>query len=131
MSDRNISDLCPELQGLLPVFIKKCADVNIDIRPIVTWRSAADQNNAKLKGLSNASAGQSPHNHVNAKGLPCSLALDFGIFDNGKYVVNGNDPRYAECGVIAEGLGLQWGGRWHHPDFDHLELSGWKTYQSR
>lgn len=121
MTDRNVLDCCPELQTLIPQFIEKCASCGITVRPIVTWRSATDQNDAKLKGLSNASAGQSPHNHTDAQGKPCSLAFDFGVFDHGQYVSDGLDSRYAQAGAVAKGLGLAWGGDWHHPDWDHVE----------
>ena len=130
MADRNVSDLCPELQGLLPVFIANCADDGITVRAIVTWRSATDQNDAKLAGLSNAAAGQSPHNHINAQGLPCSLAFDFGVFDQGAYVQNGQDARYSKAGAIAKGMGLVWGGDFTHPDYDHIELANWRQYRS-
>lgn len=128
MTDRNPNDLCIELQAILPQFIERCAAAGITVRPIVTWRSATDQNDAKLKGLSNASAGASPHNHVDTEGKPCSLAFDFAVFVLGQYIKDGTNPLYAQAGAIAKGLGLDYGGDWEHPDYDHIQLQGWKTY---
>lgn len=128
MTDRNISDLCPEIQALMPQFIEKCASSGITVRPIVTWRSATDQNVCKASGLSNALAGQSPHNYVNPQGSLCSLAFDFGVFDRGTYISDGTDARYAQAGAIGKGLGLEYGGDWLKPDWDHLQIANWKNY---
>jgi hypothetical protein len=128
MTDKNLTDLCPELQGQAPLFITNCAEAGITVRIIVTWRDATDQNQCELEGLSAAKAGQSPHNHTNPDGSPCSLAYDFGVFRDGSYVTDGTDPSYAQAGAIAEGMGLVWGGLWSKPDYDHIELANWRQY---
>jgi hypothetical protein len=136
MTDRNLSDLDPAFQSVAQQFIDQCntAIAPSSMRPIVTWRDAADQNEAEACGLSKAGAGQSPHNCVDANGNPASRALDFGVFaPNGSYVTNGTDSRYAQCGAIAVGLGLVYGGDWTvatdgcGPDADHIEVKDWRT----
>lgn len=130
MADRNLVDCCPELQTLIPQFIEKCASAGITVRITVTWRGQTDQNDAKMKGLSNASFGKSPHNHIDSQGRPCSLGFDFGCFVLGQYISDGTSKLYTQAGAIAKGLGLTWGGDFTHPDYDHCELTGWKHYQS-
>lgn len=128
MADCNINDLCPPLLILYREWLMQCIAAGLAVKVIVTWRSPSDQNIAKAKGLSNASAGESPHNCYNADGSMGSKAFDFACFDeNGNYITNGADPRYTQAGEIGKSIGLVWGGDWHHPDYDHLELSNWKT----
>lgn len=129
MSDRAITDLCPELQVIAREWLAQCRSARLNTSLIVTYRSAVDQNTAKAQGLSNADAGQSPHNCCNADGSPASKAFDFGVFeDDGMYVTNGSDPRYAQAAGIGKDLGLQWGGDFiNFRDFDHLELKDWKN----
>lgn len=127
MTDNNITDLCPELQNIYKQWLAQCHDAGLAVRAIVTWRSSSDQNTAKANGLSNACAGQSPHNCCDVSGAPASKAFDFAVFDNAQYIKDGTDPRYKQAGKIGERLGLVWGGSWHKPDYDHLELSNWKS----
>lgn len=134
MTDRNFFHLCPDLQSLAQTFLSQVnAELVKKLPPstckiVVTWRDAAEQGAAYDKGLSNARAGQSPHNCTLPDGTPASKAFDFAILESsGAYVTNGTDSRYTAAGKIAEELGLVWGGRFSHPDFDHIELANWKT----
>lgn len=128
MTDSNIADLCPELLTKYREWLIECHAVPIAVKAIVTWRSDIDQNAAKADGLSNAAAGQSPHNCIDGHGLPSSRAFDFAVFDeDAQYITDGTDPRYTKAGEIAESLGLVWGGRWKHPDYDHIELKNWRN----
>jgi len=128
MSDRAINDLCQPLQSIYTQWLTSCKAVGLNVAAIVTWRSGSDQNTDAAKGLSNAKAGQSPHNCCNADGTPASRAFDFGVFEtNGHYVTNGEDPRYKQAAEIGKTLGLIWGGDWpDFKDFDHLELANWR-----
>lgn len=131
MPDSNLLHLDPDLFKIYRQWITQCHAAGLAVKVIVTWRSAADQNAVKANNLSNASAGQSPHNCCDAEGDPCSRAFDFAVFDkNAAYIKDGADPRYRHAGVIGERLGLVWGGRWKHPDYDHLEMKNWKTLNS-
>ncbi len=128
MTDANLNDLDPVLLKMYRQWLIECYAIPIAVKAIVTWRSPTDQNLAKAKGLSNAAAGESPHNCCTPDGLPSSKAFDFAVFDDdGKYITDGTDERYTQAGEIAEQLGLEWGGRWKHPDYDHIELADWKT----
>lgn len=131
MTDSNINDLCPDLLTNYREWLIQCHAAPLAVKAIVTWRSSIDQDIAKAKGFSNASAGESPHNCCDSQGHPASKAFDFAIFDeDGRYITDGTDDRYRQAGEIGEGLGLVWGGRWKEPakpDWDHLELKSWKT----
>lgn len=128
----NLLQLCSELQPIAREFLAQCASQKLDTRLLVTYRSADDQNKAKAAGLSNASAGESPHNVCDADGNPASKAFDFGIFDNGAYITNGSDDRYRQAGEIGKSLGLVYGGDWiRFKDWDHLELKNWASQNSQ
>lgn len=131
MTDSDVRHLCPELLPLYREWLIRCHGAGLAVKAIVTWRSATDQNAAKTNGLSNASAGQSPHNCCDNNGNPASKAFDFACFGpNAEYIKNGADDRYTQAGEIAEEVGLIWGGRWKHRDFDHIELPHWNTEQA-
>lgn len=125
----NLFDLCLDLQPKSQQFIKLVNDAIVPstCRITVTYRDAAAQNSAKACHLSNAAAGQSPHNCVNADGLPASRAFDYAIINpDGSYCKDGTDNRYTIAGRIAEGLGLAWGIHFPKPDFDHCEVKDWR-----
>jgi hypothetical protein len=115
------------------------ADRNLALAPssmkiIVTYCSSGDQAAAQAAGLSKAGPGASPHNCVDADGNPAARAVDFAVFDpSGNYITRGEDARYAQCGAIAVGLGMVWGGNWTPEtdgcaaDFDHCEMVDWKS----
>lgn len=127
LSLANFLDLALELQPLAQKFLSlvNTAIVPSTCRITVTWRSADAQGAAFDKGLSNAKAGQSPHN-CTLDGEPNAKAFDFAIFNpDGSYVTDGEDKRYSIAGHIAEGLGLIWGATFSKPDYDHVELSNW------
>jgi hypothetical protein len=128
MADRNPDHLCPAMQVLYRQWLTLCVQAGLSAKAIVTWRSAADQDAAKAAGLSEACAGESPHNVCEADGTPASMAFDFGIFEaDGAYVQYGLDARYTQAAAIGTQLGLVSGNTFPNPDYDHLELANWKT----
>lgn len=130
MADANFFDLCLELQPLAQKFLQQ---VNTAIVPstckiTTTWRDPTAQQAAFDAGLSKARLGQSPHECCLADGTPASKAFDWSIFNpDGSYVEDGTDNRYSVAGHIAESLGLVWGAIFPKPDYDHAELSNWKS----
>lgn len=129
MTDADVTHLSPELLPIYREWVMQCNNAGIAVKAIVTWRSSADQNAAKAKGLSNAAAGQSAHNCCNEDGSPASKAFDFACFDeNGDYITDGTDDDYRQAGEIGVQLGLVWGGNFHSIfDPDHLELPNCKN----
>jgi len=57
-----------------------------------------------------AKPGESNHNAQDD--LPGSNALDALALDGGKVIHDGEDETYLRMGSIAEGLGIEWAGRW-------------------
>ena len=56
-----------------------------------------------------------------------AAALDFCVFLRG--IAAWNRPELFDgAGALAEEVGLEWGGRWSHPDRPHLQLADWAGY---
>lgn len=56
------------------------------------------------------------------------LAFDFVPIVGGRAVWN-DEKLWERCGLVAESLDLEWGGRWKSfPDFPHVQLKNWKSY---
>lgn len=64
-------------------------------------------------------------------GFHCyGMAWDFACFDDrGIYIKTGEHPYYTKCGLIAESLGLTWGGSWIRKDYDHVQVAGFTLQQ--
>ena len=118
--------------------IEDAKKIGIDARVICGYRTDEEQNNLHKQGrdedgniinkkevVTNAKAGQSPHNPA---GLNQSLAVDIAIYENGK--INWNSPDYQKVGKIGQDNGLKWGGEFTSPkgDFGHFEVKDWKSF---
>ncbi len=122
--------LHPDLKPLAQEWLDNCHAVGLKVSITFTWRSIPLQNIMYAQGrtapgeiITNAAGGESLHCFTLSDDTPASKAFDWACFDDdSRYISDGSDPKYAQAGAIGEKLGLSWGGRWHHPDFDHLEL---------
>ncbi len=105
---------------------KVAADYGCEYKAVSGNRTYAEQDALYAQGrtrpgprVTNARGGQSNHNF--------GIALDFGVFMNGKYIDESN-PRLAskihrEIAKDAADYGLDWGGNWHSiTDEPHFEI---------
>jgi len=122
----DLQNLHPTLRALCETWLKACNEefslenCHVAVNHPV-WRDPATQAALFAAGKSNAPAGKSKHEAMR-DGKPASRAFDFSCFRSGVYITDGTDPLYARAGEIGKRLGLHWGGDWHTPDWDHLEL---------
>ena len=107
---RDLKDLHPHVQTLCKRFLAACKAQGLDVIVTSTLRDAACQNALYAQGrtkpgriVTNARAGQSLHNY--------GLAFDFVPVSGGKARWN-DTATFRRCGEIAEGVGLEWAGRW-------------------
>jgi peptidoglycan L-alanyl-D-glutamate endopeptidase CwlK len=107
-------------------FVTACRAAGIDVLITSTYRDNESQNALYAQGrtnlgkrVTNAKGGQSMHNH--------RVAFDFVPIVNGKAMWD--DARaFRRCGVIAQSLGLEWGGSWtSFPDLPHCQYTGGLT----
>ena len=96
-----------------------------------TYRSNAQQDADYAQGrtvpgkiITNAKAGESPHNCTLDDGTPASAAFDFFILDenDNKCDWNATDAQWQEAISIGEALGLVSGSTFAIKDNDHFEL---------
>ena len=110
INSRSMSDLNPKVAAMCSEFVNRCKAQGIDVIITSTYRDAESQNALYAQGrtlpgkkVTNAKAGQSYHNW--------RVAFDFCPIVNGKCQW-GDDALWTKCGEIAEGIGLEWAGRW-------------------
>lgn len=120
----------PDLQPLCRELLAQAGNARLVVRVTQVWRSPQKQAELYAQGrtapgpiVTNAPPGTSKHEFT-INGQPASKAFDFAIIDNtGQLIRDGMDHRYTQVGEFGEGVGLSWGGRWKHPDFDHFEIT--------
>lgn len=129
MASRKLSDLHPKLQAIVPLFLKKCLEQDIDLLVTCTFRSEVEQNDLYNQGrttpghiVTNAKAGQSKHNFM-IEGRPASKAIDVVPMLNGKCIWDNSDPRWKKAGAIGKSLGLDWAGDWESfKEYPHFQI---------
>lgn len=134
MTDRALQDLHPALYALYLKWEQACTAQNIRVGVSETWRSDAEQNMDFVAAKTNARAGESPHNCVDADGNPAARAFDFFICADDhstKLDWDASDTKWQTAIKIGEQLGMVNGTQWHNnmkKDADHFELPHWETY---
>ena len=126
INSRKIEDLRLIPAAKCRAFIAACAAAGVDVIITSTFRDAESQNalyaqgrTAPGKRVTNARGGDSLHNW--------RVAFDFVPVANGK-AIWGDAKLWERCGAIAEGVGLEWGGRWKKvPDKPHCQDTGGLT----
>lgn len=123
VNSRNINDLHPKVAAMCSEFINRCKAKGIDVIITSTYRDHASQAALYAQGrttpgkkVTNAKAGQSFHNW--------KVAFDFCPIVNGKAAWN-DTALFTKCGEIAEGVGLEWAGRWvKFKELAHCQYTG-------
>jgi peptidoglycan L-alanyl-D-glutamate endopeptidase CwlK len=111
ISSRDLADLLPTVEAMARQLIDACEAAGIDLLVTSTYRDNDAQAALYAKGrtvfpgpiVTNAKAGESYHNW--------RVALDFCPIEGGKCAWN-DLAAFERVGVIAEGLGFEWAGRW-------------------
>ena len=121
-SEKNISTLDPRVQPLARELIETAVAAGINAKVISGYRTYAEQDKLYAQGrttkgsiVTKARGGHSWHNF--------GLAFDVGIFSADGKTYFGEHKDYARVGVMAEKLGLEWGGRWKFIDEPHFQLN--------
>lgn len=123
INSRNITDLHPHVAKLCTDFVAACKKQHIDVIITSTYRDNESQNALYAQGrtkpgakVTNAKGSDSFHNY--------KVAFDFCPIVNGKADWN-NAATFTRCGEIAEGLGLEWAGRWvKFKEMAHCQFTG-------
>jgi peptidoglycan LD-endopeptidase CwlK len=136
VTDRALTDLDPDLYTLYLKWEQACCAAGIRTGVSQTYRSAVEQDVDYAKGrttegpiITNARAGQSPHNCQDENGNPASKAFDFFIYaadGSTRLDWDASDAQWQKAIQIGKDLGLVSGGDFHGlRDYPHFELSNW------
>ena len=116
-----IATLRTPVQKLAKKLLAEAALSDIALDVVQAFRSAAQQDAYYAQGrtapgpiVTGLKGGQSMHEW--------GLAFDVAVDKDGKPTWPANIPLWTQIGVMGEALGLVWGGRFPHPDYDHFEL---------
>lgn len=127
MSNR-VEDLEPQTRAKCESFLRACKLAGLPVRVTHTLRTMDEQ-------LHLYQQGRSAPGQIVTKAKPGESAHNFGkAFDvcfpgaaMAECYPPGDDLRWNEIGMIGEGLGLAWGGRWKtFKDRPHFELPNWR-----
>lgn len=126
MASRRLEDLDPDLQPLAERFLARCAERQVDVLVVCTYRSNEEQDALYAQGrttpgaiVTRAKAGQSPHN-ATRDGKPAAKAFDAVPLLHGKPIWEDprdkdadwtNDFGWRVMGEVAAEVGLDWYGR--------------------
>lgn len=126
MASRLLSDLHPDLEVLAGRFLARCAERQVDVLIVCTYRSDTEQDALYAQGrttpgprVTNAKAGQSAHN-ATLDGVPASKAFDAVPLLHGKPIWEDprdrdtdwtNDYGWRVMGEVAAEVGLDWYGK--------------------
>lgn len=114
-SEKNIATLNPHVQAIFRQFVLLLNAKGFDAQIISGYRSYEEQaalfDKFQRGGPQAAPPGFSNHNF--------GLAVDIGLFQNGKYLEE--SPLYRKAGEVGKELGLIWGGDWTHADEPHFQ----------
>lgn len=125
---RSLDDLHPLFKPKAEEFQIAAKAAGLDVLIYCTLRTGAEQNELYAHGrtlpgkrLTNARAGQSPHNF--------GLAFDGCPTIGGKPVWDETHPLWQTYGHVAITVGLEWAGNWvgDMREFPHVQAPNWKT----
>lgn len=126
IESRKVEDLTPEMQEKVKLFQASMKLAGIDFILTATFRDQERQNALYAQGRTKPGKVVTwTRNSRHTK----RTAFDIAILRSGqptwdtKIDLNENDiPDYQEAGKIGESVGLEWGGKWHPPDYPHFQL---------
>jgi len=126
MASRRIEDLHPTLQPLARRFLDRCAERQVDVLVVCTYRSGEEQDALYAQGrttkgpiVTRARAGQSAHN-ATLDGKPAARAFDAVPLLHGRPIWEDprdkdadwtNDYGWRVMGEVAAEVGLEWYGK--------------------
>jgi len=104
---RSLDDLTPDTRERVQELLESAKVAGLDVRPVSTLRTCREQYNLWAPGR------VAPGKKIQAANRCRSWhvwgrAADLVIFDNGKPVWNGADPRYKLLGEMGRRVGLEW-----------------------
>ena len=137
---RDIKQLHPRLQTIIPKLIAECKNEGITIKVGECLRTVKEQDALYAKGRTAAgsivtNAKGSTYSSMHQWGVAFDFFLDMDIDGDGTKsddAFNNKKKTFQKVGAIGKKLGLEWGGDWKSPvDLPHFQLPDWGSTASK
>lgn len=114
---RRLDDLSLRFRPLAVELLARCVEAGIPVAIIDTRRTPEEHAANLAKGVS-----WTPHStHLDGDAIDICPYAQFDAHGPDKLNWDAGDPVWTKLGVIGEGIGLRWGGRWKVKDLGHFE----------
>ncbi len=121
--DTTLDSLAPVFKPLAMELLARCVEQRVPVVIVNTRRTDAEQADALARHVSWV-----PHSkHQDGLAMDIAPYETWVAHGTNKILWDGSDPIWLRLGVIGEGLGLRWGGRWTVKDLGHFEYVGSTT----
>jgi len=114
---RRLDDLSPRMRPLAVELLARLVEDGIAVMIIDTLRTPEEHAENLRKGVSWTNRSK----HLDGDAIDLCPYDTYALHAGDKLQWNGADPVWLRMGVIGEGLGLRWGGRWTQKDYGHFE----------
>ena len=131
---RDIKQLHPKLQEIIPNLIEKCEKQGISIKIGECLRTVKEQDELYAQGRTKpgsivTNAKGSNYSSMHQWGVAFDFYLDMDIDGDGTKsddAFNNSKKTFQKVGAIGKELGLEWGGDWRSiVDMPHFQLDTW------
>ena len=131
---RDITQLHPKLQTIIPKLIAECEKQGISIKIGECLRTVKEQDELYAQGRTKegsivTNAKGSNYSSMHQWGIAFDFYLDMDIDKDGKKsddAFNNSKKTFQKVGAIGKKLGLEWGGDWRSiVDMPHFQLNDW------
>ena len=115
---KDIAELTPTAQEACKLFLYECEQQGLKVKITETYRSQERQNELYAQGRTKA--GQivtwtKKSRHTSRRAWDICQDIKGQEYSDNSFFKN--------CGIIAKGLDITWGGTWKTPDKPHFEIS--------
>ena len=131
---RDITQLHPKLQEIIPKLIEECKKQDISIKIGECLRTVKEQDELYAQGRTKegsivTNAKGSNYSSMHQWGIAFDFYLDMDIDKDGNKsddAFNNSKKTFQKVGAIGKKLGLEWGGDWRSiVDLPHFQLDDW------
>ncbi len=115
--DRKLDDLDPRFLPLALALLARLVEAGIPVLIVETRRTEAQH----LEDVANGRSWIARSTHQDGLAIDVAPYDTYQLHGDDKLRWDATDPVWNRIGLIGEGLGLRWGGRWVQKDLGHFE----------
>ncbi len=105
--DTSLDSLDPRFKPIAMAFLARLTEARIAVLIVNTRRTAVEQAAAVARGVSWVTHSK----HEDGLALDVAPYTTWALHGDDKVLWDTHDPIWRQIGMVAEGLGLRWGGR--------------------